>query len=301
MNKSLHILARLALGAVFCLSAIMKLRAIDSFELYLYSFGVLSFDLCSVAARLLIGAEWWMGALFLTGWWHRQLRWLYALSLGGFSLWLTALLLMGDKGNCHCFGDVVELGAAASLMKNALLGLLLAMVWRMPGRDPRPNPVWPIAFGLTCLIGLFAASPPDRYLRARSRTTESVPELYEPVADSLGIDKGRRMVCLYSPTCRYCRLTAQKVAALCRRHEIDPMQVFALFMRVNGPMPEKVGQFYAENGGESYAWAAIDPRTLIDLCNGALPLVLLTEDGRIVAEYDFRTIDEQAVASFLND
>ncbi len=301
MNKRLHELARCALGAVFCLSALLKFRSIDSFELYLYSFGTLSFDLCSLAARLLVGAEWWLGAVFLTGWWHRSLRWLYAFSLGGFSLWLAGLLLAGEEGNCHCFGDAVELDAAASLVKNGLLGILLFFVWRMPDRSRRPSPVWPLAFGLICVAGLFVASPPDRYLRARHRSTESVPELYAPVADSLGIGEGRRMVCLYSPTCRYCRLTARKVAALCRRHELAPDQVFALFLKVNGRMQETVGRFYAENGGAACPWAALDPRILLDLCNGALPLVLLTDDGRIVEEYDFRTLDEQAVARFFAD
>lgn len=301
MNKPLHDLVRCMLGALFCLSALLKFRSVDSFELYLFSFGALPFDLCSLAARLLICAEWWLGAAFLTGWWHRSLRWLYALSLGGFSIWLAGLLIAGEEGNCHCFGDAVELDAAASLVKNALLGALLLFVWRMPDRSSPPRPVWPIAFGLVCLVCLFAASPPDRYLRARRQSSELIPELYAPVADSLCLDRGRRMICLYSPTCRYCRLTARKVAALCRRHHLNPDRTFSLFLRVNGEMPQTVAQFYAGNGGMTAPYAVLPPRTLLDLCNGALPLVLLTDGGRVVAEYDYRTLDEEAVARFFED
>ena len=85
MNR-LRPVAKWMLGGLFCLSALLKLRSIDSFELYLFSFGVVSFDGCSLLARLLIGAEAMLGAMFLTGWHHRLLCRLYAAVLAGFSL-----------------------------------------------------------------------------------------------------------------------------------------------------------------------------------------------------------------------
>lgn len=287
-----------ALGVVLCLSALLKYRSIDAFELYLFGFGVCSFDLCSLAARLLIGAEGLLGAAFLTGWWHRTLCRLYAVVLGGFSLWLIALLLLGDEGNCHCFGDAVELDAGASLLKNILLAAGLACVWRLPDRRGAPRWGWVAGAAALLYAALFAASPPDRYLRARRTSHELVVERFLPLADTLPFGEGRRLVALYSTRCRFCRLTVRKVDALCRRHGIDPASCYALFMRTEEDMEGAVERFFAEQEAEAVPWDVLPALKMLDLTNGALPLILLTEEGRPVAEYDFRTLDEQAVARF---
>lgn len=300
MNRLRHIV-KWTLGGLFCLSALLKLRSIDSFELYLFSFGVVSFDGCSLLARLLIGAEALLGAAFLTGWRHRLLCRLYAAVLAGFSLWLLVLLAAGEEGNCHCFGEAVALDAPASLLKNLLMALMLAFVWRLDDRPNPPRPVWIIGAGCALYLVLFLVSPPDRFLRARHRSTELVPELFAPVADSLRLDVGRRMVCLYSPGCRYCRLTARKVAAMCRRHDLDAEQVFCIFMRTEPEMPQAIDRFFDEYGGRRFPWAVLDPRPMLEMCSGALPLVLLTEEGEVAAEYDFRSLDEAAVVRFLTE
>ena len=300
MNR-LRPVAKWMLGGLFCLSALLKLRSIDSFELYLFSFGVVSFDGCSLLARLLIGAEAMLGAMFLTGWHHRLLCRLYAAVLAGFSLWLLFLLAAGEEGHCRCFGEAVVLDAPASLLKNLLLALMLAFVWRMDDRTDPPRLFWIAGGGCALFLLVFLLSPPDRFLRARHRSTELVPELYAPVADSLRLDRGRRMVCLYSPGCRYCRLTARKVAALWRRHELDPQRICCIFMRTESEMTQEIDRFFDEYGGRRFPRAVLDPRPMLDLCNGALPLVLLTEEGRVVAEYGFRTLDEAAVVRFLTE
>lgn len=300
MNRLRHIV-KWTLGGLFCLSALLKLRSIDSFELYLFSFGVVSFDGCSLLARLLIGAEALLGAAFLTGWRHRLLCRLYATVLAGFSLWLLVLLAAGEEGNCHCFGEAVALDAPASLLKNLLMALMLAFVWRLDDRPNPPRPVWIAGAGCALYLVLFLVSPPDRFLRARHRSTELVLELFAPVADSLRLDAGRRMVCLYSPGCRYCRLTARKVAAMCRRHDLDVEQVFCIFMRTEQEMPQAIDRFFDEHGGRRFPRAVLDSRPMLEMCSGALPLVLLTEEGEVAAEYDFRSLDEAAVVRFLTE
>ena len=39
----------------------------------------------------------------------------------------------------------------------------------------------------------------------------------------------------------------------------------------------------------------------IPLTNGAMPLVVLFEDGELVKEYDYISIDENEIASFFDD
>ena len=218
--------------------------------------------------------------------------------LGGFSLSLIVLLALRDEGNCHCFGEAVELDAGASLLKNALLAAGLVCVWRLPDRSGAPRRGWVAGAALLLYAALFASSPPDRYLRARRTSHELVRERFLPLADTLPFGEGRRLVALYSTRCRFCRLTAKKVDALCRRHGIGPASCYALFMRTEEDMAGTVERFFAEQGAEALPWSVLPALKMLDLTNGALPLILLTEEGRPVAEYDFRTLDEQAVARF---
>ena len=48
---------RVLLAAIFMVSAVAKLVAIDDFELYVFSFGFFSLDCSYILARLCIGAE----------------------------------------------------------------------------------------------------------------------------------------------------------------------------------------------------------------------------------------------------
>ena len=294
--------ARMGLGALFLLSALLKLLAADSFELYLFSFGFLSFDGCSWAARLLIAAEGVLGAALATGCHYRRVRWVTAGVLVLFSLWLAGLLLTGHTGNCHCFGELVSLDAGASLLKNGLLALLLAIAW--PAERPRwllPSR-WQAATAALLVLLPFVVSPPDGLLRPHRAAAELLPERFAPVADSLRLTEGRRMVCLYSVGCRHCRQVARRLAYLFRRHAIPAERMTVIFMETEPDMEGAAARFFAEQSDSTFfpPFATLDARTLLRMCRGALPTLFLTDEGRVVAAYDPVTLDEGAVASFFN-
>ena len=54
-------IVRIIVGGVFILSAVSKLFSMESFELYIFSFGFAGFDICAIAARVLIIAEFIIG------------------------------------------------------------------------------------------------------------------------------------------------------------------------------------------------------------------------------------------------
>lgn len=124
------------LGLAFVVSAILKLISVDEFELYVFSLGFGSFDLSTMAVRLLIVGEAILGIGLILDAWHSWICWLTALVLSAFSCFLIWRWSIGDESNCHCFGELMNLNPWQSLIKNAFLGIGLGLVWHpvQPGR-----------------------------------------------------------------------------------------------------------------------------------------------------------------------
>ena len=118
---------RILLGAMFILSAVLKLITIDTFEAYVYSFHILSFTLAEVAARCLIGLEFVTGCFLIAKTQYRWAWWVATLMTAGFTLFLVYVVLFRNDTNCHCFGDLIPIDPLHSIYKN--IGILAALVF----------------------------------------------------------------------------------------------------------------------------------------------------------------------------
>ncbi len=118
---------RILLGAMFILSAVLKLITIDTFETYVYSFHILSFTLAEVAARCLIALEFVTGCFLLLKVQYRWAWWVATLMTAGFTLFLVYVVLFRNDANCHCFGDLIPIDPLHSIYKN--IGILAALVF----------------------------------------------------------------------------------------------------------------------------------------------------------------------------
>lgn len=118
---------RILLGAMFILSAVLKLITIDTFETYVYSFHLLSFTLAEVAARGLIALEFVTGCFLLLKAQYRWAWWVATLMTAAFTLFLVYVVLFRNDANCHCFGDLIPIEPLHSIYKN--IGILAALVF----------------------------------------------------------------------------------------------------------------------------------------------------------------------------
>lgn len=124
---------RVLIGAMFIISAILKLISIDAFEIYVYSFQILSFFMSELAARGLIMLEMLMGTLLIL---KVDYKWIWRLAMLvtiGFTLFLIYVVIFRDDENCHCFGDIIELKPLLSIFKNIVIVLLLCFI-RTPNK-----------------------------------------------------------------------------------------------------------------------------------------------------------------------
>ena len=284
-------------------SSLSKLFSMESFELYVFSFEFLSFDLASLFARAVVIFEMLLGLGLVLGLYMKPVKWMTALSLAAFSLFLIWRIYAGDKESCHCMGDLVDMDPLQSLLKNAVLGVFLAVFWKSEdtkGWLCRRRALVSSILALAIVVSVFCITPPDAYFRRGRVSDDLMAEDFKPVADSLGYSSGRRAVCFYSAQCPYCANSASKMASIIRRNGIQAEKVSVLFMQTHTNQDSVALDFFHKHGEDlvlGYSW--LHPYRFLPLTNGAMPLVVLFEDGEAVKEYDYLSISESEIADFL--
>lgn len=130
---------KIIVGVVFIISAVAKYITIDAFEMYVYSFGLFPMVLSFYLARLVIAAELILAASLISHRNHRFTLIASILFLVCFVVFLTYAHLVGRTDNCHCFGDLVPFSPVQSIMKNAVLIILLLFVYKYASQEWYPR------------------------------------------------------------------------------------------------------------------------------------------------------------------
>lgn len=327
LHKTAATVLRILLGLFFCVSSVLKLVSVDDFELYIFSFGFAGFDLCTLAARLIIIGEFILGLGLVSGWWHNFVNGVTAALLAVFSVFLFWRMAEGDGDSCHCFGNLIEMNPGESLIKNAVALLMLGVAWSRPAElfsgfasaEP-PEESFFRRFVRKCVRGVyrhkvltafilsfataltvFIINPPDIWFRLTRGVEDDLNvTAFQSYADSTGVSTGRKIVCFYSVDCGHCRHCAEKMAGIIRRHNIPTDSVHCFFMQEYVEMDKAAAMFFDEYGaGLQLPFSSINPLEFIPLTDGSMPLVCLFEDGVLVKEYDRLTIDETAISEFI--
>lgn len=271
----------------------------EGFELYIFTFGVAGFDLCSYLARFIVASEFIIGLGLLTRVSYRLFKYATALFLSVFSLFLLWRIAVGDSESCHCMGDIVDLNPLESLIKNICLALFLVLAWKAEDRPINHRNLWLCISSSVVMAAVFIVVPPDAFYRIGRSSNDINIEEFTSVADSLGYSDGRRMICLYSATCEHCRNSASKMAGIIRRHDIPVDSVSVIFMQTHQQQDSVSLDFFKRYGeGLELPSSYLHPYSFIPMTNGAMPLVVLFEDGVLVKEFDYFSIDEREIAAF---
>ena len=267
--------------------------------MYIFTFGAAGFDFCSYAARLIVAAEFIIGLGLLSRVSYRLFKYATALFLSVFSLFLLWRIAVGDSESCHCMGDIVDLNPLQSFIKNIFLALFLALAWRTEERQINHRKSWVCFSSFAIVAAVFIVVPPDAFYRIGRSSNDINIEEFTSVADSLGYSDGRRMICLYSATCEHCRNSASKMAGIIRRHDIPVDSVSVIFMQTHHQQDSVSLDFFKRYGeGLELPSSYLHPYSFIPMTNGAMPLVVLFEDGVLVKEFDYFSIDEREIAAF---
>ena len=290
-------IVRVLVGLVFIVSAYFKLESIDSFEIYVYSFGLLSLNNAFLFSRVLISIELLGGLLLIFGIFRKRVIQISIAVLFLFSIFIAYLILVGNKEHCHCFGDVVELSHVSSLVKNLVLAVFLLLVYRGNEVDRRFKYHILATFVLFSFSLPFIISPPDSYFYDRYAKNDSYNKqlLDEYLLENNELNKGKKILCFFSTGCRFCKLATKKISVIADKIGDTTIVKYAFL-----GTEETVSRFFKETNSIHFKYSILESNRFLRLTKGQMPLILLLENGAVKGEYGYRSIDEDYFLNFFS-
>lgn len=298
--RTAALVVRMLLGIFFVVSAIAKLVDIDRFEIYIFSYNILSLNLSFLVARLVIVGELLVGIGLVANVYKRLVDTCALLMLVGFTLFLGYASLIGRHDSCQCMGALLDINPTLSILKNALLTLLL--LFAMGARPWRWRPRWYVWLPLVLAptVAVFILSAPDNWLFGPSDEVYNAEEFAaaiqpEGILYPLHLDRGRHVIAFLTPGCPYCRMADEKLTHICRRNHLDS-SAFLYFC----PTPDS-----------TLAPLTVDTTTFIRPCYlipslsyalityGQRPIIFLTDSGKVTETCHYRNIDERRIVEFI--
>ena len=313
MKQRLAYILKLLLGLVFIVSAILKIVDMDRFEIYVYSYHFFSLNFSFLVARAVIILELVLCVGLFLNCFHKLMWWGSVLMLLGYTGLLVYALILGRTDNCHCFGDYLQFNPWQSIIKNVVLLVLFALIYRLRPRRFKFDvlsllgttvnvTIMTIVLIASC-ITVFAVSPPDNWTSSYKPTHDLNHELFEeaiqqPPFDTIDLMEGKRVVGIFSSGCEYCKMTAQKLSLMQQFYHFPEERVFYVFMGSE----EGVERFYQDSESTQYPYLIYeDVVNLLKINNGIFPIVVLLDNGTIVGEYGFRNMKEKEMKAFLEN
>lgn len=289
-------------GLLFLYSAYTKADPIQVFEYTIVQYAHLPWLVAAVLARALVGLEAALGLMLLLSI-PGKARWIYktAFALTAiFSIYLIYLWAsFGNNVNCGCFGDAVWMSPGVSLAKNAILLAVLALLIRYHSGWQHRRILWwadVVVFVGVMLPFIILAIPtgkPDWLKNGGYHMDFSM--LYAPGAQHIpatNLAKGRHVVAFLSQSCKHCRITAIKMHIM-KQH--DPSLPF--YFIIGGESP--LNNFFKATNATDIPYSRMERDTFLRYTGGIFPMIVMVQDGIVVAKTDYNTLDEATIKAWL--
>ncbi len=269
---------RVLLAGVFIFSALSKLQGTGLFEIALVDQGLAATrEHAAFPARFLIAFELFLGvALLLPYHLKRLILPLVIATLSAFIVLQGYQLAAGKQAqDCGCFGKLLPMSSAVSLLKNViLLGLGLGL-FRMINAEKR-NIAIPLLLAAGSVAAVLLYAPVrHNYDGNFARYTQ-----FEK-AGRVDLTSGDQLVAVFNAECEHCQETAMELRTLAE-HSTGFPQIYVLMF---GGSDSTIAAF-SEKTHTSYPFHVISESEFFDLIGNTPPRVYWLQDGRIKARWD---------------
>ena len=197
-------------------------------------------------------------------------------------------------------GALMDINPTHSILKNALLILLLLFAMRARPWGWRPRwYVWlPVVLAPT--ITVFVLSAPDNWLFGPSDEIYNSEELSTSIQPTgtlydLRLDQGKHVVAFLTPGCQFCRMADNKLDHICRRNQLDS----TAFTYLCPTADSTVVPLTLDTTTFSRPCHLIPSLNYALITYGQRPMVFLMDEGRVTATCHYRNIDERRIVDFL--
>ena len=210
MKNKITLLLRVLIGIVFIFSAYSKLIAPGIVEIILVDHGLAaSRESAGFIVRILISLELALGLLFFQPFSLKRIVIpVSLLFLIGFTAYLGYTgFILHDSQNCGCFGEMIKMSPLESIIKNVLLMVLLAVLFRR-SEEKKNYFVVPMVILATFII-VFAVSQVKSYKDFKfAKYTNFVG------AGRVDLSHGDKLIAVFNTECDHCQNLAKELSGL---------------------------------------------------------------------------------------
>jgi len=275
---STKVIFRLLLGGVFIFSALSKLLSPGLFEIAIVEQGLAATrEQAAYPARLLIAFELFLGAaLFFPYFLKRFILPLVIATLAAFTLLQGYQLTFGQEtSDCGCFGKLLPMSSAESLVKNLLLlGLSFWLV--KVSREKKNHIAVPLIITLCCVAAVLLLAPVHQNYDGNFAKYTHFEH-----AGRVDLTSGDKLVAVFNAECEHCQEAAKELKPLAENN-IDIPEIYVLLFSENESL---ISAFWEITNAE-YPYHLISESEFFDLIGDSPPRIYWLHGGNMKARWD---------------
>lgn len=301
------------MGLVFIYSGYTKLEPIEPFEYTFVDLGIASWRTAPFIARFMIGLEFFIGFLLITGLYIRRftIR-LTVISLIAFCIYLVFVMATaGNNGNCGCFGTAISMTPLQALIKNVIMIAVCFLIYRFydgfSGVYESPQFKKPgkwlfvvlllTGFSLPHILNYVDLSYSEAYLtKKEDRFKLELDSLYKndkihQAPESLS--QGKHVIAFMSLTCPHCRIAAKKLKLI---KEKNP--AISIYLVLNGDY-KNLQPFFDDTKARNLDYCVLNGPSFIYLGGLNLPAIFLVNNSMAEASVNYMQLDQHEIEKWL--
>lgn len=281
---------------------------IEPFEYTFVDLGFINWQVAPFIARLMIGFEFFIGFLLLV---NVNLKLTYKLAIAVLLFFCVYLLLLmafvGNKGNCGCFGDAIQMTPLQALIKNIIMLALFFVLykfhegWQLPKKWSKA-----ILIVIACAILSFPFVRNPIELNYSEAYLNQPEENFKLELDSLyasaklnipprTLSEGKHVIAFMSMSCPHCRVAAKKMRIIHERNPAIPM-----YLVLNG-LDEKLQSFFDDTHTENIPHCILNGKNFIFLAGTSMPRIYLVNNSVVEHDMNYIDLDQAELEKWLSE
>ncbi len=292
------------IGCFFVFSALVKLNPIEILEIAIVETGFSNWHLAPIFARLIIGAEFFMGLFLILNIRKKFFTVISGLSLIVFSFYLLILLIFqGNNVNCNCFGLFMVMNPLESILKNVvLIVLLIILYFKNKSIHFKAEKIvliigFAIATSLPFILNPISdkSSKYDMSLNQQFKMDFSIiysnPEIEHP---KVVLNKGKHLVGFFSSSCQHCIIAGYNLKVLSSQHPD-----WSIYFFINGD-DDDLANFHTLTKSKSIPHSKLPGKELLAIAGNKLPALFLINNTIVEQRIMPDNLDETEIGKWFS-
>jgi len=306
IKQILFFILSTSVGIVFIYSGYTKLYPIEPFEYTFVDLGLGGWKLAPFIARFMIGLEFLIGLLLITGLYIKPFTIKFTIAtLVSFSIYLGIIILKtGNNGNCGCFGTAIVMTPLQALIKNAVLLFFLILIYKFydginffKHNNKLFIGLFIIAFSAPHILNYVELSYSEDY-------TTKKEDFFKLELDSLynnaklhtptkTLSKGKHIIAFMSMTCSHCRVATKKLKLIKAQNPSIP-----IYMVLNGN-DDKLQPFFDDTQANNIDYCVLNGTAFVYLAGYRLPSIYLVNNSIVENWVNYARLDQAEIEKWL--